>query len=256
MIKVLVWLTIQTQTEMKKKKYYTLLKDIKSAINEVAQTGCSQLLHEHVNMWGSVKEDVFWRSNKCVCQQKTVSSHEKEVTFHFSSNATAFQNRFRFVCLFWVFLGGKSRASPPSKFQSQEMCCAWHTAKNPAYVSCSSVFNVWHDEYVAITRTHKLYMSVWKAVGPNYPTACKPNRSAAGLTSSSSTLEFPSKTDVYVLFFLNCITLVTQYELFSLRPGFRWLWIESLLKALVTPLILDTCGIVDALTQIFCVWVF
>lgn len=57
----------------------------------IAQTGCSQLLHEHVNMWGSVKEDVFWRSNKCVCQQKTVSSHEKDATFHFSSNATAFQ---------------------------------------------------------------------------------------------------------------------------------------------------------------------
>lgn len=60
-----------------------------------------------------------------------------------------------------------------------------------------------------------------------------------------------------VLFFFNCITLVTQYEPFSPRPGFRWPWIESLLKALPTPLILDdTCGIVDALTQIFSVWVF
>lgn len=72
---------------------------------------------------------VFSRSNKCVCQQTTVSSRAKEVIFRLTQHL--FKNRFLFVCFFLSFFfgGEKNRAAPPSKFQLQEMYCAWRTLK-------------------------------------------------------------------------------------------------------------------------------
>lgn len=74
----------------------------------IGQTGCSQLLHEHVNIWGNVMEGV-----SVLKDNRRLFPHvRKKSCFIFHLTQQLFKTDF-ILFVFFVFLE-KSRASPPS----------------------------------------------------------------------------------------------------------------------------------------------
>lgn len=68
--------------------------------------------------------------------------------------------------------------------------------------TCSiQLFDVGMINTLTFQRTHKLYMSAWKAAALNYSPACEPNHTEAELPDPSKAPEFPSEPDVFLVFF-------------------------------------------------------
>lgn len=144
---------------------------------------------------------MFWSWVKgfvpeAINQVSYVRARREHFAYHMSVTNT--------LQLFWTALGIARRC-----------ITAWHTA----YILhlSHSAFTLMLTWYSDIQGAHKLCMSPWKWVRPNDSPACDPHHIEAQTAHPSTTLEFPSKTDVLFQFF--AIASHRQSNTNSSTPG-------------------------------------